>query len=79
MPGCRRSGSLRRLWNAVCGLRVAQLSNRLVCRLVVPLLQNQSFPPAEISRFQQLVGTMGPRHAFGLRLLRYHVLPSRLE
>ena len=65
MPGCRRSGSLRRRVNADCGPVPRNPSNRLARRPAVPLLQNAWFLPAEIPRFQPPVGSMGPRHPFG--------------
>jgi hypothetical protein len=39
-------------------------SNRLARRPVVLLLQEHSFFPFEIPRFQPAVGSMGPRHPF---------------
>jgi hypothetical protein len=45
MPGCRRSGSLRRRVNADCGPVPRNPANRLVRRPAVPLLQKQGFFP----------------------------------
>jgi hypothetical protein len=75
MPGCRRSGSLRRRVNADCGPVPRNPANRFVRRPGGAAAAKARFLPAEIPRFQPPVGSIGPRHPFG-ELLRYHVLPS---
>ncbi len=65
MPGCRRSGSLRRRVNADCGPVPRNPSNRLARRPGGAAAAKRKFLPAEILRFQPPVGSTGPRHPFG--------------
>jgi hypothetical protein len=65
MPGCRRSGSLRRRVNADCCPRAANPSNCLARRPGGAAAAKPRFHPAAIPRFQPPVGSMGPRHPFG--------------
>jgi hypothetical protein len=71
MPGCRRSGSLRRHVNADCGPVLRNPSNRLAGRPDGAAAAKPRFLPAEIPRFQRQWAAWVPATRLGW-LLRYH-------